>query len=263
MGILYKIEFSNGKVYIGITRKTFRIRMNQHEAYARNGVKTPLYNAWRKHNDPECSILAIVENHMLAEIEIKAIKAFNSMTPFGYNCTAGGDGTTNYQHTDEHKKHMSKLMMGNNRNTEEVKQILSEKAKLRRHTEETKAKISASGKGKPAWNKGIDHHTEEYKAALSERMKGNKHVLGMKHTDESKSKMSIKSKGNKASLGLKWFNNGVIALTAKECPEGFIPGMLDKNLHWYNNGLINKRAKEQPEGFTPGRLKLNKIGKEK
>jgi group I intron endonuclease len=253
MGVLYKMTFPNGKIYIGITKKSFRDRIRQHEACANAGIKTPIYNAWRKYDDPDCKILAIIENHMLAETERKAIEIFSSMVPNGYNCTSGGDGTTGYRHTQEHKEHMSKIKTGM-RITEHAKSILSEKAKLRRHSEETKAKISKSGKGKLAWNKGLHHHSEEHKAKMSCLMKGNTYALGMKHSEDSLRKISEASKGNKHSLGMKWFNDGVIEVTRKECPEGFVEGML-KGKHHYNNGLISVKAIECPEGFIPGRLK--------
>ena len=56
-------------------------------------------------------------------------------------------------------------------------------------TEEHKRKISETNKGKPK--------SEEHKKKLSEAQKGMRH-----------------------------FNNGKIGIRAKECPEGFVPGIL-------------------------------------
>lgn len=41
----------------------------------------------------------------------------------------------------------------------------------------------------------------------------------MKFTESHKEKISNKRKG------YKWFNNGVESVQAKECPEGFVPGL--------------------------------------
>ena len=43
----------------------------------------------------------------------------------------------------------------------------------KKHTDETKQKMSESSKGIPAWNKGVPR-TEEQKAAQSAKMKGRK-----------------------------------------------------------------------------------------
>lgn len=68
------------------------MRFLEHEYNARSGVgNTALYNAWRKYGVPELKILAILENDLLADTEIKAISTFNTMLPFGYNSTSGGE----------------------------------------------------------------------------------------------------------------------------------------------------------------------------
>ena len=60
----------------------------------------------------------------------------------------------------------------------------------RKHTEETKRKISEAKKGRVK-------HTEETKRKISELMKGNTYMLGKKHTEEVKRKMSEARKGKK------------------------------------------------------------------
>lgn len=83
-------------------------------------------------------------------------------------------------------------------------------------------------KGKPAWNKG-KKMSEEFCRKNSESHKGiqagEKHPMYGKHfTEESKKKMSDAKKGK--HKGEHWYNNGKINVRAKECPEGFVPGML-------------------------------------
>lgn len=100
-------------------------------------------------------------------------------------------------------------------------------------------------KGKPSWNKGIPH-TEESKLKMSIAKKGNKNRLGIPCSDEAKRKMSESNKGKPshwkgihlyeetkrkiaaAKQGSHWFNNGIIAVVAKSCPEGFVRGRLKR-----------------------------------
>ena len=101
-------------------------------------------------------------------------------------------------------------------------------------SEEHKKQISAANKGntyakgKPAWNKG-KKTSEETRKKISESNKGKqageKHPMyGKKHSDEAKKKMCEAKKGK--HKGEHWYNNGKINVRAKECPEGFVPGML-------------------------------------
>ena len=85
-------------------------------------------------------------------------------------------------------------------------------------SEETKNKISETLKGQPAWNKG---------KKLSEARKGKPSNMKGKHlSEEAKNKISESKKGNTNVRETRWFNNGEINIRTKECPQGFIPGML-------------------------------------
>lgn len=101
-------------------------------------------------------------------------------------------------------------------------------------SEEHKNKLSevnkgnAYAKGHTPWNKG-KKMSEEYCRKNSEshkgRQAGEKHPMyGKKHSDAAKKKMSEAKKGK--HKGEHWYNNGKINVRAKECPEGFVPGML-------------------------------------
>lgn len=76
------------------------------------------------------------------------------------------------------------------------------------HSEETKAKMSESHKGK--------HRTfsEEHKRKISESLKGK--TL----SEERKKKMS------ESMRILHWYNNGTKTIRAKSCPDGFTPGRI-------------------------------------
>ena len=49
-GTIYKIEFPNGKHYIGLTIRSLEIRKKEHKKAANCGDKKYLYNALRKYD---------------------------------------------------------------------------------------------------------------------------------------------------------------------------------------------------------------------
>ena len=109
--------------------------------------------------------------------------------------------------------------------SEETKQKISESLKGnkymlgKRHTEESKKKMSESHKGK--------HHTEEARIKIAEGNKGKNKgktpwIKGKHLSEEAKQKLS------KSRKGLLWFNNGIAEVFAKDCPEGFEKGRLKR-----------------------------------
>ena len=79
--------------------------------------------------------------------------------------------------------------------------------------------------------------SEEHKKKLSEAHKGHtlseetrKKIAEAKKniSEETRKKISEAKKGNTATKGMRWFNNGKINKRCYECPEGFVPGMLNK-----------------------------------
>lgn len=88
-----------------------------------------------------------------------------------HNLTNGGDGTSGYSHTDDHKEYMSKKLKG----------IVK--------SEETRKKLSLANKGKPG-----TPHTEEHKQYMSNLFKGVKKTYssfaGKKHTEKTKKHLS-------------------------------------------------------------------------
>ena len=93
--------------------------------------------------------------------------------------------------------------------------------KLGKHlSEETRKKLSESKKGEKCYIFG-KHLSEETRKKLRESKKGENHPMFGKHlSEETRTKLSeaIKCKH--------WYNNGVICVRAKTCPEGFVPGRL-------------------------------------
>jgi hypothetical protein len=76
------------------------------------------------------------------------------------------------------------------KHTEETKKKISESNKGKvKHTDESKEMISSSRKGKKL--------SQEHKDKISAAMKNNKNMNGKKMSDETKKKLSAKMKGNK------------------------------------------------------------------
>ena len=93
MGHLYKLDFPNGKSYIGLAAHGALVRFRGHRKDARSS-ESLMYRAWRKYGEPTVKILAVIENSLLHETERKAIAIYGTKTPGGYNLTDGGEGKT-------------------------------------------------------------------------------------------------------------------------------------------------------------------------
>lgn len=92
IGMLYKISFPNGKVYIGITSQILARRISQHIRHSRSKSTIVLSNAIRKHGTNfDRTVLVIGRMDYLRDLEIKAIVAFNCRIPNGYNTSYGGE----------------------------------------------------------------------------------------------------------------------------------------------------------------------------
>lgn len=143
MGELYKLEFSDGKLYIGATKNGALRRFAGHKQRFLAGgkpAKFPVYKAWSELGEPTLSILAVVPDDMLGEIEARAISSFGTMLPGGYNYLPGGASTP-----FQEERHRAYLL-GN-------KHALG----------------------------SIHPFSEEHIVNLSKAMKGNKNALGNRH----------------------------------------------------------------------------------
>ena len=148
MYVIYKINFSNGKVYIGQTND-FSARRNQHLSDARNNVDYKIYRAMRKYNTTKDDFEIIESNidsqNLANEREIYWIAFYDSYHN-GYNSTPGGQSGS---YCLGENSHFAKL-------TEEdvitIRQIRYTKKYQRSEIWELyKSKISESAFGK-VWN---------------------------------------------------------------------------------------------------------------
>lgn len=88
--ILYKLTFPNGKLYIGQTTD-FAKRMRDHAKDSKY-KKSAIAHAIVKHgfNGVQKEILCIGSAPYILDLEIKAIAAFGTLVPNGYNICKGG-----------------------------------------------------------------------------------------------------------------------------------------------------------------------------
>ncbi len=155
MGHLYKLEFSNSKLYIGISTRSPDVRFKEHRMAALNNkASQAVCRAWRKHGEPKMTVLAFVKDSELYETEKRAISAYATLTPNGYNLTLGGEGSFGYKHTNE-------------------------------------AILTLFGNSHRLGHK----HSKETKTFLSMKHTGNTYGLGHKHSSATRDKMSVSHSG--------------------------------------------------------------------
>jgi group I intron endonuclease len=202
MGCVYRFFCkSSGKSYIGQYKKNTPDGEWRRYCNDAKKVENPtrhLIRAIKKYgeNDFEISILCLCDSqYELDKKEDEYITEYNSMCDGnGYNMVRGGRGRApNFHHKEEHKINMSNKMKG---------RIISE---------ETKAKISNARKGsKCNWSKETRERvaeatrrkatgvvmTDEQKAKISMSLKGRPGVTkGQKRTEEQKRRIGDASKG--------------------------------------------------------------------
>jgi len=176
-GIIYKATNKNGKYYIGQTIQGLSKRVYQHlyDASIHRKYNSAFHNALRKYGEEAFEWEVIEECYSkeeLDEMEYHYIIQYNSFNrENGYNLSLGGEGNHGFKHSSETKQKISDSNKG--------------KTLGRKHTEESKRKMSAIMKGR----KYSDSHCK----AISEANKGKK--LSYEH----KAKLSISHKGKKLS----------------------------------------------------------------
>lgn len=221
MGFIYlRTNKVNGKKYVG---KATDLKTRQSDWNNLNKPYAgPAINAAREKYGIEVfgfEILKECNDNELDYWEKYYIKELNTKPPYGYNLTDGGEGGNTYICKNEKEMNKIKQKIGeSNKGKNKGKTPWN---KGRKHSEETKKKISEALKGKESWWKG-KHLTEETRMKISESNKGKEMSeesrrkireahLGMKHTEESKRKMSEKQKNKKPVLQIDKNTNEVIA----------------------------------------------------
>ena len=210
MGIIYKATFSNGKSYVGYTKKILQKRKNEHLKSSVEGSNFIFHKAIRKYgfDDLKWEVLQKHDDEMLLQnyhegVWIKEEKSH--FTENGYNMTWGGEGGSN----------------------EYWKSTLSEN-EWEDHIQVLKHNLSKTWKSQKRFNALKESwKNEDRKNAASERMKNiwrskDKFEIGEKisnslkksredgkYTNEKEHLKNITEKAKLATKGSKWYNDGV------------------------------------------------------
>jgi hypothetical protein len=137
--------------------------------------QTAIGKALRKYgNQIKGEVLAIGDEDYIYELERKAIEAFGTMAPEGYNLKEGGRGG---RHTEESKRKISEANLGKYV-SEETRKKIGAKSKGRVFSKATRQKMSNDRKGKLVGKKnpmfgitGLNHPCWGKKASEESRLK--------------------------------------------------------------------------------------------
>uniref|UniRef100_A0A6C0J0I0 GIY-YIG domain-containing protein n=1 Tax=viral metagenome TaxID=1070528 RepID=A0A6C0J0I0_9ZZZZ len=151
VGSIYKIEFPNGKNYIGLTSRSLEDRQKEHKICAKSDDTKCLYKALRKYEMVDTFELVEIDTadtlEELCEKEIGYILSYNSyyMDGNGYNMTYGGEGFNGYVYTEEDNRKNSERRKQYFEDNPEARETCSKAQKKRFENPEARKKSSESG----------------------------------------------------------------------------------------------------------------------
>ena len=167
--IIYKcVNTLNGKRYIGKTIFNLEHRKYKHIQSSRLGSNNHFHRALSS-NGLGVFKWSVIHGNILCKDKLNELEIYyiDKLKP-EYNMTKGGEGTSGYKITEDHRRKLSLSHKGN------------------KHTKETREKMSKTWK-----EKYKDPKTSE---ARSKQLKGKN--LGKKLSSEAKEKISNSLKGN-------------------------------------------------------------------
>jgi len=155
----------------------------------------------------------------------------------------GDFGQDKYELTKEQRKKISDAQRGRKKSPKELKKI----SRLGwHHSEETKAKMSATRKGRKAWNKGLTgtfKHTEEYKRKMSKQQA----KLIAERSRGSPTSIELKIKEILIDIGIEFKQQFIIG--RKFSVDFFVPKanlIIECNGdYWHNREDIKKKDKRK------------------
>lgn len=217
---VYCISFCDSKkVYIGQTRRKLIKRLKEHVVYGDSLVSM----AMNKYNRCTVTLVGICDNpEDLDNLEMITISSFNSLSPNGYNLSAGGN---NLLMSEETKDKMSESKKGSHL-SDEHKQNISKAHKGKIHTPEHNHNVS-EGK-KKSMN---DETRKKISEGLTGRTFSDEHIknLSLSHQNQKPTDNCKKASSDycKARTGeLNPLSQKVLAMpdkivfnTMKECYE--------------------------------------------
>jgi len=189
--IIYKVtNLINNKIYIGKSIETLKKRKYMHLWLTKHAGNHYFHRAIRKYGE-ENFAWEIIDRCLFAEsliaLERHYIKLFKCKFPNGYNLTDGGEGLCGHKFTDEHKCNIAKSMKGKKHSLETRAKMSASKKNM---SSETRAKMSANRIGRK--------HSPEQRAKISISLMGNQNRKGSKCSIDTRKKISISLKKTKA-----------------------------------------------------------------
>jgi len=199
VNILYKLTFSNGKIYIGQTVRSMNIRTSQHMTAVKANSLLPVHCAWRKHGAPDIEVIGEYANQDdLHAAEISTIAAMNTLAPNGYNIALGG-GTAPSKSPSVAAK-IAEKAMGRKHSTPRQQGIAEKLWENPEYREKVSAglkagwtderRITTAAKFKAMWAK---RKADGWVMPLETKKK----LADLPVSDEAKAKMSAAAKGRK------------------------------------------------------------------
>lgn len=164
---IYKIISPSGRIYIGQSIN-IPYRFSTYKRLDCNSQRR-LYQSFNKYgvSNHVFEVVEYCERNRLNELELFYINKFNCLSKYGLNCCLIGTKNMISDCTREKMRSSAK-----NRPSPMID---------KKHTDEARAKMSASKKGKPGWRKGIKLAPESILLLRS-------YQLGVKQSDKSKQK---------------------------------------------------------------------------
>lgn len=201
MYTLYKLIFSDGKLYIGQTARAMRTRMTEHRYHSR-ASKNQVYVAWRDQGEPDFEIISQHETEGEAHAaEKSAIRDLDTLYPAGYNVSRGGK-QPDVQWTDEMRNSASARSKQRWEKRKEDGWVMpeSQRVKLvgRVFSVEARAKMSAASKGKPKAERSAETKAKLSASAKAmwsdhDRAKARSLLIRSSWTNEKRAKLSEKA----------------------------------------------------------------------
>lgn len=188
--VIYKItNIVTQDFYIGKTTKTAQERFNRHLYLSGYGSNCHIHASIRKYGKENFS-LSIIEDGIDCEDQLNEREIYHiSINQPRYNSTTGGEGTRGLKRSEETRKRMSDSAKGRKISTEQ-RQKISATLKGRKLKPETVEKMKLlTGDKNPFFGK---KHTEETKKKISESKKGQ--LKGRVFSEEHRRKLSESAK---------------------------------------------------------------------
>lgn len=136
----------NGKKYVGITNRKPEYRWNNGNGY----YSQPFFNAINKygwHNIKHEILYTGLSKREAERLEVELINEWNTLIPFGWNASTGGN--LNKEPSDATREKMRNAKLGTSRqpHTEATKEKMSKSAIGRKMSDEARHKMSLAKRG--------------------------------------------------------------------------------------------------------------------